>query len=64
MICPPVRAHGPGSGPWSSTQRRDTAIIATCVRFAAPVLMRMLRTWFAAVFSVILSSKIQYQIWS
>src|SRR5258708_6813248 len=29
--------------------------MATCVRFAAPVLLRMLRTWLAAVFSLILS---------
>ncbi len=29
--------------------------MATCVRLAAPVLVRMLRTWLAAVFSVILS---------
>src|ERR1700691_1193042 len=49
----PLKRAGPGNG--SSIQPRDTAIMAAWVRFAAPVLSRMLRTWLDAVFSVMFS---------
>ena len=35
--------------------RAPAAYIAACVRFTAPIFVRMLRTWFAAVCSLITS---------